>query len=396
VVNTVMGEITDDSNQSASFQWLPVVYGAGGLLGPLLGGGLARLPLTARLGAFPYLLPNVVVATVLAADFIAISLLMKESRKGVRSISSRIRHLLRPRGKSASSPPSLTSSPQARRAAETTPLLRGRRASACASARAPSLLSRASTLSTLSYASHAPAGPRLPLRTLLAPRALALLTTAFVFNVALVAHATLFPTFAALPPPAGRGLGARELGVALAGASLAGAALQLAAFVRVQARLGSRGAARAALLLLALALAATPFVAYRADAPAALFWAELGAVLLAKTVATVLGLTVLAMLITNAAPSAATLGALNGVAQTLAAAGRAVGPFAAGGLFSLVTRRVEPRGVLAWLVFAAIAMLGFFVSYGIKEGKIDVGDEDDDEEAERSELDDEENRTEYG
>lgn len=70
--------------------------------------------------------------------------------------------------------------------------------------------------------------------------------------------------------------------------------------------------------------------------------------------------------ITNSAPNHAVLGTLNGLAQTLSAAGRAAGPFLSGGLFSLATH-VRPKGeALAWGVFGGIAFIGFLASFGIR------------------------------
>lgn len=72
------------------------------------------------------------------------------------------------------------------------------------------------------------------------------------------------------------------------------------------------------------------------------------------------------MQITNSAPNHSVLGTLNGLAQTLSAAGRAAGPFLSGGLFSIATR-VEPKGeALAWGVFGGIAFLGWLASFGIR------------------------------
>ena len=84
------------------------------------------------------------------------------------------------------------------------------------------------------------------------------------------------------------------------------------------------------------------------------------------------------------------LGTLNGLAQTLSAAGRAVGPFLSGGLFTLATR-VRPKGeALAFGVFGGITFIGFLMSLGIRgegleaegwdeeEGSEDDEDEDDD------------------
>ena len=87
------------------------------------------------------------------------------------------------------------------------------------------------------------------------------------------------------------------------------------------------------------------------------------------------------------------LGTLNGLAQTLSAAGRAVGPFLSGSLFSLATS-VQPKGeALAFGVFGGIAFVGFVLSFGIRGSGLEAdgweeeeedssdGDNDEDEEA---------------
>jgi hypothetical protein len=80
--------------------------------------------------------------------------------------------------------------------------------------------------------------------------------------------------------------------------------------------------------------------------------------------------------ITNSAPNNSVLGTLNGLAQTLSAAGRAVGPFLSGGLFSIATR-VRPKGeVLAWGVFGGIAFLGFIASWGIRGERLESAEWD--------------------
>ena len=50
----------------------------------------------------------------------------------------------------------------------------------------------------------------------------------------------------------------------------------------------------------------------------------------------------------------------------MSAAGRAAGPFLAGGLFSLTTH-VEPKGeALAFGVFGGVAFVGFLFTWGIR------------------------------
>jgi MFS family permease len=60
------------------------------------------------------------------------------------------------------------------------------------------------------------------------------------------------------------------------------------------------------------------------------------------------------------------LGTLNGLAQTLSAAGRAAGPFISGALFTAATK-IRPKGeALPFGIFAGISLLGFLMSFGIR------------------------------
>ena len=81
---------------------------------------------------------------------------------------------------------------------------------------------------------------------------------------------------------------------------------------------------------------------------------------------------------------------MNGLAQSLSAAGRAAGPFLSGGLFTIATR-VRPKGeALAFGVFGGVAFLGFLLSFGIRSQDLEAegwGEEDD--ESDKSGDDDE-------
>lgn len=64
---------------------------------------------------------------------------------------------------------------------------------------------------------------------------------------------------------------------------------------------------------------------------------------------------------------------LNGLAQTLSAAGRAVGPFLSGGLFTLATN-IKPKGeALAFGVFGGVTFIGFLMSFGIRGEELEGG-----------------------
>lgn len=83
------------------------------------------------------------------------------------------------------------------------------------------------------------------------------------------------------------------------------------------------------------------------------------------------------------------LGTLNGLAQTLSAAGRAVGPFLSGGLFSLATR-VEPKGeALAFGVFGGISFVGFLMSFGIRSDGLEAEGWDEEDGSDKSDDEDE-------
>ena len=68
-----------------------------------------------------------------------------------------------------------------------------------------------------------------------------------------------------------------------------------------------------------------------------------------------------------------------------------MGPFLSGSLFSLASR-IQPKGeAIPFGVFAAVSLVGFFLSFGIKareleaEGWESSGDDDDEEEDDENE-----------
>lgn len=75
------------------------------------------------------------------------------------------------------------------------------------------------------------------------------------------------------------------------------------------------------------------------------------------------------------------LGTLNGVAQTLSAAGRSVGPFLSGALFTLSGRLQYKGEALAWGLFAGIAFVGWLGTllirgHGLESDDFDGSDDD--------------------
>jgi MFS family permease len=204
-----------------------------------------------------------------------------------------------------------------------------------------------------------------------------LLITFLIFQLANISFNSLYPIFAQAQPPTGRDLNPEEIGFSLAFAGVITILFQIGIFGRLREKAGNKATYRTGLAGFVVAFLLIPFVGYKNGADRhntspttttgkVWLWIELGAVLIIKTVAAVGGLTSALLLITNSAPSHAVLGTLNGLAQTLSAGGRAVGPFLSGALFTAATK-VEGKGELvAFGVFAGVAFVGFGLSFGIR------------------------------
>jgi len=99
IISTIVGELTDASNQSTAFASLPISWWLGGAIGPLVGAAMISPPNeSGAFGRFPYLtvlvipvtlrflLPNLVVVTLLAIEFVVVLLFLKESHHGAVNI----------------------------------------------------------------------------------------------------------------------------------------------------------------------------------------------------------------------------------------------------------------------------------------------------------------------
>ncbi|RDW92333.1 hypothetical protein BP5796_01727 [Coleophoma crateriformis] len=395
VISTCLGEITDRSNQSKAFVYLPVIYGIGGITGPALGGLLIFEDNPFRKGhknPYPYLLPNLIGAAVLIADLIITGIFLEESLEEAKELpplkvrigslfswlwqftgGSRAPTYLRYRHNHRYS-----TNENADNASDASSLADG----------------NSETRSLLSMPDIFPStDSHLTSKEILNRDTIILLSTYLVFQLSNISFNSLYPIFASSPVPTGRQLNPSEIGLSLSFAGIVTIVFQVGIFGKLREKMGNKATYRTGLFGFFLAMMMMPWIGYR-DSPAPFgwgngkvwLWLELGFILLVKTVAAVGGLTSALLLITNSAPSHAVLGTLNGLAQTLSAAGRAAGPFLSGGLFSIATG-IRPKGeALAWGVFGGIAFLGFLASWGIRGENL----ESDEWTSEESEEDEEE------
>ncbi|KAK2764979.1 hypothetical protein FQN54_008678 [Arachnomyces sp. PD_36] len=392
VVSTCLGEITDRSNQSKAFTYLPVLYGLGAITGPILGGLLVSgKGSDDDANHFRYLGPNLVSAAILVVDFIITIIYLDESLEDARTLPQLGRKIVDMfswlwQFTSSSRPVYLG---QHRR-------FHGDSDETDSDDESDSSYEARTTNAPLLQ--HRSRGHELTSDEILNRDTLLLLLTYLLFALSNISFNSLYPIFAQAPEPTGRDFTPREIGLSLAFSGAVTILFQIFIFGKLRDKMGNKWSYRAGIFGFVVSFILMPFVGYKSTKGgdgshnSFLLAVEVCVVLLVKTVASVGGLTSALLLITNSAPNHSVLGSLNGLAQTLSAAGRAAGPFLSGGLFSLATN-VKPKGeALAFGVFGCVAFIGFIMSFGIRSPDLEAegwsGDED-----EPAKSDDEENQS---
>ena len=296
VISTCLGEITDRSNQSKAFTYLPVIYGLGGITGPIVGGLLVSSQKASNgVKTYPYLAPNLFSAAVLAVDLIITMLFLEESleeAKDLPPLGKRVGDLFSWAWQFASS-----SRPSYLRSKKDYSTLR---ASGDATADADSDDSDSETASHTSMPTLLPHHTaELTRKQILNRDTILLLSTYLIFQLSNVSYNSLYPIFAQASPPTGRNLSPSEIGLSLAFAGAVTIIFQVGIFGKLREKMGNKTTYRVGLGGFVLAFLLTPWVGYKDGGNGGTavskgkvwLWAELGFVLLVKTVAAVGGLT---------------------------------------------------------------------------------------------------------
>lgn len=299
IISACLGEITDRSNQSRAFTYLPVLYGLGAITGPMVG-GLLVYPMNpfnpSQPNPYPYLAPNLASAAILLVDFFFTMAFFEESLEGARNLpplGKRVKNVLtwmwqfarfstilkpwRSRANGGSQQALLTPDPDNDGDGDGEDDSHGS---------LPTLLPNFS-------------GEELSSKDIFNRDTVLILVTYLIFQLSNVAFNTLYPIFASAPPPTGRDLSPQTIGISLAFAGLVTILFQFGAFVKLRDKLGNRYTYRASLLGFVVAFIMMPWVGYK-DAVnvdhgmgtgKVWLWIELAIVLLVKSVAAVGGLT---------------------------------------------------------------------------------------------------------
>lgn len=293
VVSTCLGEITDRSNQSRAFTYLPVIYGIGGITGPILGGLLvAQEPNLDK--EYPYLAPNLASAAILILDFIVISVFLEESvenAKFIPKIRKKFRDLFTWMWQFTSS-----TRPTYMRNYDESDYSSHQRHRLHRDSGDDSDSDSASTIM-----------PLLPHRghdilnrdEVFNRDMILLLLTYLIFALSNVSFNSLYPIFVQSPAPIGRDFNTRETGTTLAFAGVVTIIFQICIFGKLRDKMGNRWSYRAGLLGFAVSFFLMPFIGYKDEAGRngkfsrhyLYVTVEVCIVLLIKTVSTVGGLT---------------------------------------------------------------------------------------------------------
>lgn len=291
VVPSALGDLTDKSNQSAVFTWLPIIYSVGGLSGPALGGLLVG-----TMGdKYPFAVSNVAVAGILALSSVVVAVWFVETHEDHGQLSKDIDNARK----------SLGIFP---RSSITHPLLNPRKwVNGDANTDGP--------------ADEAPASPPeepredeasgssgnslvQPWREILNRSTMFLLATYLIYQFSNISFNSLYPIFAAAPAPTGRALNPATIGLSLSVSGVFTIVFQAFLFRPLKSRFGNLRMYRVALLGLAVSTAAMPWVGYRDDKPlfgvgtgAGWLYFELLLVLVLKNVSAVGGLSCVMLLV---------------------------------------------------------------------------------------------------
>ncbi|KAK2745858.1 hypothetical protein FQN57_003471 [Myotisia sp. PD_48] len=388
IMKTMISEIIQEKKyQSRAFLLLPMCFNIGVIIGPVLGGILAD-PISAYPGAFgpgswiggkegvwwmkqwPYALPNLVSAVFILVSTLAIFLGLDESHETARFRHDRGRLI----GKAISrylgfsqrddyQPLDGTAEPDT---------LDDFIGDDCT---VPSNRGETDEERLMSLPPK-PERKRLPFKDIWTRNVILTLLT----HLLLTFHTSSFNAlaFIFLPAPraphsrngffhfgGGLGMPSSKVGLATAVIGFIGLPLQIFAYPRVQLRLGTIRAFRYFLPFSPLAYSLAPFLVLIPDVPH-FVWPALSVVIALQCLSRTFSLPATSILVNNCVPDPSVLATVHGVAQSIASAGRTLGPLISGWGLGLGLNYNIVGAI--WWSLAVEASVGWLLTWAIYEG----------------------------
>ena len=293
IVSSCLGEITDRSNQSRAFVYLPVIYGLGGITGPVLGGVLvAKGAVPTEKKPYPFLPPNMLSAGILVLDLVLSMLFLEESlaeAKNLPPLGKRISNLFTWAYQVA-----FSSRSTHLKGKDDSPLLQDGEPAADDSEVSEEDDSDADKDNILPKLLPSNSS-KLSRKVILCRDTICILASFMIFQIANISYNSLYPIFGATEPPIGRSLSPEEIGVTIGFAGAVTIIFQIGIFGRLREKMGNRVTYRVCMFAMVAAYLLTPWVGYkdadRGDGGMSTgqkwLWVELGFVLLIRAVAAV-------------------------------------------------------------------------------------------------------------
>ncbi|KAI0260280.1 major facilitator superfamily domain-containing protein [Gloeopeniophorella convolvens] len=348
VMKSMMAELTDETNMARGFSLFPVTWAVGSTIGPFLGGVLSRpqdrwphLFSHPFWGEYPYFLPCLASAVYALLSFILAAVFLKET---VGSHEHPRRH---------------------------------------------PLPSESGSESTLTDTEEVVDGPQkdaekpLPLRLLLTRPVVISVANYGMLALLDIAVAALSPLIWSTPVSlGGLGLSPAAIGLCMACWGVMNGVFQFTCFPRIVGRLGPRR-----VFLTSIAAFVPIYIMFplenaalrRAEGGVGAPWApwmfvvlQLCAIVIAD-----MGFSSVFMYISSAAPNKRSLGATNGLAQTVVSIQRTVGPAAAASLFAFSLQNNVLGGNFAYVALLGLTGVGLWVAAQLPRNMWTYNDDND-------------------
>ncbi|KAG1866196.1 MFS general substrate transporter [Suillus subluteus] len=341
VVKSAMTEITDASNMTRAFAWLPLAWSTGYTLGFLIGGVLSdpatkwpnsvgRYPLFHR---YPYFLPCIVSASVSISSWIITLLFFKESASKNRTVSH---------------------SDDTKKLAMRAATIHDKPADAQVDV-LPRMINEAEIASPVSTSLES---TRTNFRSIFIPGVIIPVLhyglLSFVDQCMLVLMPLMYSTSRSL---GGLGFSSTTIGLVMTVWTMLNGTIQVYAFPRLLRRFGPKRLYITSFAFFLITFSTYPLMNYMAKRKMeAGMWlilcVQLGAYIVAYNT-----YSCIILYVNNGAPSRDLLGATNGLAQTLGSMMRAVGPITVSSLFALSLQKNLMGGTAVYWIMCTIVIL---------------------------------------
>ncbi|KAF8299932.1 MFS general substrate transporter [Clavulina sp. PMI_390] len=376
VINSMVSDMTDETNQGLAFPIMGMVWSIGSIIGPMIGGNLSnpmkKWPEIFKhltiFQAYPYLLPCLisssfsVLAVVLCGLFVEETLpsIVAEKKAALERKAQGLDHVTRSSPSHYGSTASSDIAASASASAPSGPIV----------APPSSVASGSSPLSP----KPAPAKEGTLLHLLSIPHVRAILISAFLFSWLGVGFDVVFTLYSYTRVDlGGMGRSPSQIGLALAVSGAVGAFSSLVIFPRIQRRFNNRSLYNVLACFWPIAYAMMPIgnlIARWAEGlppneGQAWMWVAIAMILTPMRAA--MNLYPVQMIIIKASVDSSQLGALFGLQQTISSLARALAPASSSALLAFSVEYNILGGHFVWVVLASLGMLAIPICLRVKD-----------------------------